>query len=60
MPEENEEIIRVFLRERADFRRGELPAWMDTRLIDGTGFFRTSPHLHGTDGFFGAVLVKTG
>ncbi len=60
MPEENEDIISVFLQERRDFRCGQPPAGMDTRLINGAGFFRTSPHLHGTDGFFGAVLVKTG
>ena len=27
-------------------------------LIDADGFFRTFPHRHGTDGFFGAVFIR--
>jgi len=27
-------------------------------LLDKDAYFRTFPHCHGTDGFFGAVMVK--
>ena len=60
MPVENEEIIADFLKEHGRFRLGEVPDVIDPRMVDAGGYFRTSPHLHGTDGFFGAVLVKTG
>jgi hypothetical protein len=29
-------------------------------MIDDKGFFRTDPHHHGTDGFFAAILEKSG
>ena len=57
-PEENEVIIGKFLKKRIDFKLispGTLPA----ALIDAAGFFRSAPHLHGMDGFFGAVLVRS-
>ena len=60
-PEENEAVIEGFLSGRRDFTlmppsavRGIPPA-----LLDETGFFRTFPHRHGTDGFFGAVFIRT-
>lgn len=34
------------------------PASIDRALTDQRGFFRTNTASHGTDGFFGAVLVK--
>lgn len=60
MPAENEEIIDEFLKRHGNFRRGQAPDMIDARMIDAGGYFRTSPRLQGTDGFFGAVLVKTG
>ena len=57
MAEENEDVVRAFLEQRRDFHRisAEAPA---SELLDGDGYFRTFPHRHGTDGFFGAVLEK--
>ncbi len=46
----NEEMVLVDLRDRA-------PLWARD-LIDDRGFLRTFPHLHGMDGFFGALLRK--
>jgi len=37
--------------------RNRAPRWARD-LIDDRGFLRTIPHLHGMDGFFGALLRK--
>ncbi|MBW2544961.1 MAG: 16S rRNA (cytosine(967)-C(5))-methyltransferase RsmB [Deltaproteobacteria bacterium] len=53
--EENEAVVRNFLAVHPDFeciRQTTSPADM----LDRHGMFRTFPHRHGTDGFFGAVL----
>ena len=34
-----------------------VPEWC-TGLIDDQGFFGTIPHVHGMEGFFGALLIK--
>ena len=60
MPEENEAVIDDFLRHHHDFCLVPPPATIDRMLIDKQGFFRTNTALHGTDGFFGAVMKKTG
>jgi len=57
--EENEKVVHAFLAENKDFKPIRPPAFVDERLIDDQGFFRTLPHRHGTDGFFGAVLMKS-
>jgi 16S rRNA (cytosine967-C5)-methyltransferase len=57
--EENEEVVDSFLAENRDFRPVRPPASIDKRLISDRGFFQTFPHRHGTDGFFGAVLMKS-
>jgi len=59
MPEENEEIVASFLTAHPEFRLIS-PAGMEPSLLDGRGYFRTFPHRHGTDGFFGAVMGKSG
>ncbi len=54
-PAENREVVRAFLDRHPDF--APLPA----RRILGDGFgevLEVAPHTHGTDGFFGAVLVR--
>jgi 16S rRNA (cytosine967-C5)-methyltransferase len=56
-PEENEIVIGDFLRNRPDFTRIP-PNGIPPALIDAEGFFRTSPHLQGMDGFFGSLLVR--
>jgi 16S rRNA (cytosine967-C5)-methyltransferase len=60
MEEENEGMIEDFLQGQDNFRRTQLPEGIDSSLIDGKGFFRSSPHSHGTDGFFGVALERTG
>lgn len=58
MPEENEEVVETFLTDNPDFERIHPPASIISKMTDNEGFFRTYPHHHGTDGFFGAVLLK--
>ncbi|HOK06137.1 MAG TPA: 16S rRNA (cytosine(967)-C(5))-methyltransferase RsmB [Syntrophales bacterium] len=57
LPEENEEIVGDFLDENGGFEVAG-PEGLDPSLTDGDGFFRTYPHRHDTDGFFGAVLIR--
>jgi 16S rRNA (cytosine967-C5)-methyltransferase len=58
--EENEEVVRRFLEENADFHM--VPASEMNPEIFGKftteGYFRSLPHVHGTDGFFGAVMSR--
>ncbi len=56
---ENEEVVREFLAVHPDFectRQTTSPVDM----LDRHGMFRTFPHLHETDGFFGAALKRKG
>lgn len=39
--------------------RASAPGWA-LPLVDDSGFLRCLPHIHGTEGFFAAMLVKTG
>ena len=59
--DENDEVVHDFLEKNKDMSlvdlKGRLPSWGHD-LIDERGFFRTFPHIHGTDGFFGALFVK--
>ena len=67
-PEENEDVVEEVLRDTPGARRisrGEvaqavtqhLSAGVDPNtLFDADGYFRTSPSLHRTDGFFATVL----
>ena len=53
---ENEDIVKQFLIDFPHFTVAtKHPAVSDT-LFDSRGFFRTYPHRHNMDGFFGAVL----
>ena len=59
--EENERVVNDFLErneeiERVDLRQ-EVPAW-GKDLINEEGFYKTLPHIHNMDGFFGALFVK--
>ena len=61
--EENEEIVYGFLKENDDFQK--VPAVSINADIFGKflcedGFFKSMPHIHNTDGFFGAVVEKKG
>jgi 16S rRNA (cytosine967-C5)-methyltransferase len=65
LAQENRQVVDGFLAEHAGFRllradevlaaqKIELPA------VEGAGeYFELSPQVHGTDGFFGAVLERT-
>jgi 16S rRNA (cytosine967-C5)-methyltransferase len=60
LPEENEKIIKSFIADNRDFTLLRPRGIIQSSMIDNRGYFRTYPHRHGTDGFFGAVLKKTG
>jgi len=55
--EENEGVVRAFLADNDDFTMVEPSQDIDASLTDG-GYFKTYPHRHGTDGFFGAILRR--
>jgi 16S rRNA (cytosine967-C5)-methyltransferase len=56
--EENEEVVEDFMSHHRDFICIHPPGAINSFFVDDRGYFRSSPHKHGTDGFFGAVLVK--
>ena len=58
MPEENDGVVAAFLENHPDFSPARAEANVPRGVIDGQGFFRTLPHRHGTDGFFGALLAR--
>ena len=59
--EENEEVVEACLAGNKDMvlvdLKDQAPLWARD-LIDDRGFLRTFPHLHGMDGFFGALIRK--
>ncbi len=60
-PEENEDNVSWFLKTRAGFRLDPVAAFLPSEnpsMADKDGFFRAFPHLHNTDGFFGARFVR--
>jgi 16S rRNA (cytosine967-C5)-methyltransferase len=62
-PEEGEGVVKAFLESHADFSLADpRPALPETarRLVDGDGFLRTSTADGGLDGFFGALLARSG
>lgn len=60
--EENGGVVSAFLTGHKDLVRIDLrnraPEWA-IDLTDEKGFFRTLPHIHHMDGFFGALFEKT-
>ena len=58
LPAENEDVIRQFLTNNPQFTLGPIPETIEKSLIDKNSFFRTYPHIHNTDGFFGAILQR--
>jgi 16S rRNA (cytosine967-C5)-methyltransferase len=56
--EENEEVIADFTAHHPDFICIHPPDAINSFLVDDRGYFRSYPHKHGIDGFFGAVLIK--
>lgn len=56
-PEENEEVAFEFLEDNKQFKLKSPPDF-PSELVTAEGFLRTFPHIHGTDGFFGALFVR--
>lgn len=59
--EENEGVVEHFLATHPDFSVAPADLWLGDVLGASTtrqGMLRLYPHRHGTDGFFGAVLVR--
>jgi 16S rRNA (cytosine967-C5)-methyltransferase len=60
--EENEDVVEDFLVKNSDMSlenlKRHVPEW-SIDLIDDHGFFRTFPHIHHMDGFFGALFTKS-
>ncbi len=59
--EENEEVVEACLAGNKGMvledLRDQAPPWARD-VIDDRGFLRTFPHLHGMDGFFGALMKR--
>ena len=59
--EENEDVIEDFLSRHPEYTVRPVAELLGPELGAKVGpgpFLRLAPHLHGTDGFFGAVLVR--
>jgi len=54
-PEENENVIEAFLFNNPDFSLSE---WSVGKIHAPNGMLTLLPHIHGTDGFFIAKLIK--
>jgi len=59
--EENEEVVSAFLEENKDFSvisPAKTNPDLFGRFTTEEGFFRSMPHVHDMDGFFGAVMMR--
>jgi 16S rRNA (cytosine967-C5)-methyltransferase len=54
--EENEFVIEKFLEKRRDFKLTDGSLYVDSDVVDESGFVRTFPHIHKMDGIFAARL----
>jgi 16S rRNA (cytosine967-C5)-methyltransferase len=54
--EENDFVIEKFLEKRRDFRLTDASLYVDSEVVDESGFVRTFPHIHKMDGGFAARL----
>jgi len=57
-PDENEQVIEKFLKQRQDFRLTEASHFVDAEVVDQNGMVRTLPHNHKMDGSFACRLEK--
>ncbi len=59
--EENEDVVHGFLEEKREFYvipLSDINPELSGRFTTGEGFFRSLPHVHDMDGFFGAVMRR--
>ncbi len=59
LPQENQNIVQQFLKEHSDFEL--VPAssvFSNPRLLRYDSYLELLPHIHGTDGFFAALLKR--
>lgn len=58
--EENEEVVQAFLENNDDFHlipASEVEQGIFAKFTSEKGFFMSMPHIHNTDGFFGAIMM---
>jgi 16S rRNA (cytosine967-C5)-methyltransferase len=60
LPEENQLIVQAFLATHADFALRPVSEVLQQYKIglEMQDYFELRPHLHGTDGFFAAILER--
>jgi 16S rRNA (cytosine967-C5)-methyltransferase len=59
-PEENEQVIEIFLEQRKDFKLADGSNFVDSGVLDQHGLVRTLPQVHKMDGSFACRLEKIG
>ena len=57
-PEENEQVIEKFLKQRKDFKLADSSHLVSPDVLDQNGLVRTLPHVHKMDGSFACRLEK--
>lgn len=57
--EENDEVIEIFLEKKRDFKLVNASLYVDSGVVDESGFVRTFPHIHKMDGSFAARLESS-
>lgn len=55
-PEENDFVIRSFLDKRSDFKLVDASLYVNSEVVDESGFVKTFPYIHKMDGSFAARL----
>jgi 16S rRNA (cytosine967-C5)-methyltransferase len=58
LPQENQDIITDFLNMNSRFSLCRPPAQINKSLFDSEYFYRTYPHAHNMDGFFGVIVKR--
>lgn len=62
-PAENEELVEAFVADHPEFRFDNIWGYLPESIAregQAEGYVQLLPHVHGTDGFFIARMVKTG
>jgi 16S rRNA (cytosine967-C5)-methyltransferase len=57
-PEENSEVIKLFLEKHNEFEVDSADKYVDSRVVNSEGYIETLPHVHEIDGSFAARLIK--